>query len=99
MIGERLCRLLANHRTDPSRIDDRALAVRAKSLKKVTVLGGRAPQTGAPGHVGDARYEQAEFRRSLVFQPLAACVMRADWMASGWNGGVACAFGLPRWNV
>ena len=94
-----MCRLLANLRTDSSRINDRVLAVLAKSRKKVTALGGRAQQTGAPGRVGDARYEQAEFRRSLVFEPLAACVMRADWMATGWNGGVACAFGLPRWSV
>ncbi len=25
-------------------------------------------------------------RRSVVFEPLAVCVMRANWIATGWKG-------------
>jgi hypothetical protein len=69
------------------------LAALDEALKKVTVLGGPGPRR-TPGLVGAAHYEHTEFRRSVVFEPLAACAMRADWLATGWKGGVACAFGF-----
>src|SRR2546425_3380057 len=45
------------------------------------------------------RHGHAELKRSLTLEPLAAWAIPADWMASGLNGGVACAFGLPRCSV